>query len=181
MKKLWLVIILCAVAAPLYAQVNADSVAYEHQRAKINSLLALRKQKFGQYDVSLTKKTGIFGWQTKKDIRRSNEILMDIVQADNNIFKELKILLDYRTFQQTQAQTQVQEREKDRLAYINTINRLRKQHEDLKAKVDEQAQEQQTTTRTHTIAIIILLGVCVLLFVLLTKQRAKNSGQTGSV
>ncbi|RYZ99088.1 MAG: hypothetical protein EOP47_17755 [Sphingobacteriaceae bacterium] len=164
---------LCAPAVQLPAQGNADSIAYEHQRNKINSLLALRKQRFGQYDVSLTKKTGIFGWQTKKDIRRSNDILMDIVETDNNIFKELKILLDYRTFQQTQAQTQVQERENDRLAYISTINRLRKQQIDLKAQFDKQTQEQDKSLHNHAIAIIILLGVCVLLFVLLVKRRVR--------
>ena len=63
----------------LNAQPNTDSVAYQAERIKINSMLALRKQKFGEYDESLSKHTGIFGLQTKKDIRRSNDILMGIV------------------------------------------------------------------------------------------------------
>ncbi|MEO6151012.1 MAG: hypothetical protein ABIN95_01185 [Mucilaginibacter sp.] len=173
MRKLLLIILLCAPAVHVFAQTGADSIAYENQRAKINNLLTARKSKFGEYEVSLTEKTGIFGLQTKKDIRRSNEILMDIVQTDNHIFGELKILLDYRTFQQKQAQTQAQEKEKDRLAYINTINRLRQQQEDLEAKLDKQTKQQPSAQRNLIIAIAVLLGACILLFILLVKQRAK--------
>jgi hypothetical protein len=68
-------------------------------------MLDTRREKFGQYDESLSQHTGIFGLQTKKDIRRSNEILMEIVKTDDSVFKELKILLDYRAFEQSQVQT----------------------------------------------------------------------------
>ena len=90
-------------------------------------MLAQRTQKFGQYDQSLGMHTGIFGFQTKKDIRRSNDILMDIVKTDDHIYKELKILLDYRAFQQTRAQTQSNEVEKNRISFMTTINKLRDQ------------------------------------------------------
>ena len=61
-------------ATGLKAQSNTDSIAYQAERKKINAMLNERKQKFGEYDESLSKHTGIFGLQTKKDIRRSNEI-----------------------------------------------------------------------------------------------------------
>lgn len=73
-----------------------DTTAYQLQRLKVNALLSERSNKFGQYDQSLDNKTGIFGFQTKGDIKKSNEILRQIVLNDNNIFKELKILLDYK-------------------------------------------------------------------------------------
>ena len=94
------VVILLFFTLGAFAQTANDSLAYQLQRKKINNMLAVRKIKFGSYDQSLNMHTGIFGLQTKKDIRRSNDILMDIVQTDNDIYKELKILLDYRAFQQ---------------------------------------------------------------------------------
>lgn len=75
---------------------QTDTSAYQTQRLKINALLAERSAKFGQYEESLNARTGIFGFQTKKDIRNSNEILRQIVLNDNNIFKELKTLMDYK-------------------------------------------------------------------------------------
>ncbi|WP_449440479.1 hypothetical protein [Pedobacter steynii] len=78
------------------APFQTDTSAYQTQRLKVNALLNQRSAKFGQYDQSLDTKTGIFGFQTKGDIKNSNEILRQIVLNDNNIFKELKILMDYK-------------------------------------------------------------------------------------
>lgn len=161
------------MAIPALAQHNADSVAYELQRKKVNSLLDQRRAKFGQYDVSLSKHTGIFGLQTKKDIRRSNEILMDIVQTDNNIFNELKILLNYRTSLQEQAQAQIVERENDRLSFITTINRLRKQQDDIKLKLAEQEKISAKTEKNYIIAIAVLLVLCVTFIVIVIKRKVK--------
>ncbi|MBB2148549.1 hypothetical protein [Pedobacter gandavensis] len=78
------------------AAIRVDTSAYQLQRLKINALLAERSVRFGQYDQSLDARTGIFGFQTKKDIKNSNEILRQIVLNDNNVFKELKVLMDYK-------------------------------------------------------------------------------------
>ncbi|WP_316839723.1 hypothetical protein [Pedobacter gandavensis] len=78
------------------AAIRVDTSAYQLQRLKINALLAERSTRFGQYDQSLDARTGIFGFQTKRDIKNSNEILRQIVLNDNNIFKELKVLMDYK-------------------------------------------------------------------------------------
>ena len=60
---------------PIHLNIFAqDTSTYELQRAKINALLAERSAKFGQYDESLNTRTGIFGFQTKRDIKNSNEI-----------------------------------------------------------------------------------------------------------
>lgn len=78
------------------AAFQSDTSAYQIQRLKINGLLSERSTRFGQYDQSLDARTGIFGFQTKRDIKNSNEILRQIVLNDNNIFRELKILMDYK-------------------------------------------------------------------------------------
>jgi len=120
-------------------------------------MLAQRTLKFGQYDQSLSMHTGIFGFQTKKDIRRSNDILMDIVKTDDDIYKELKILLDLRTFQQTQVQTHSKETENNTIGFMTTINKLRDQVDQLKADAAKQQQEHDKTVRWLILLLIALL------------------------
>jgi hypothetical protein len=158
MKKLSGFCFLCLFPLLVFAQKsNSDSLAYQLQRAKINQMLEQRRQKFGQYDQSLKMHTGIFGLQTKKDIRRSNDILMDIVKTDDDIFRELKILMDYRVFQQQQAQTHSTQSENVTLAYMNTINRLRSQIDQLKQEAQQEKAHQQNL-------LAILIGLVVLMF-----------------
>jgi hypothetical protein len=160
MKKPFLVLIICLLIIKTFAQTNADSLAYELQRKKINSMLDVRSQKFGKYDQSLSRHTGIFGLQTKKDIRRSNEILMDIVKTDNAIYKQLKILLDYRMFQQTQAVDKSKEMESTNLHYMNTINTLRRQNEKLTKEANEMLLQHENSSRNYII-IIIFIGIAL--------------------
>jgi hypothetical protein len=144
-----------------YAQINSDSIAYQLQRKKINSMLAVRAQKFGKYDQSLSQHTGIFGLQTKKDIRRSNDILMDIVKTDNAIYKQLKILLDYRTFQQTQVADKSKEIETTNLHYMNTINVLRRQNEKLTKEATEMLLQHEKSSRNFSVIITFMLAALI--------------------
>src|ERR1700679_369684 len=98
LKRAFILIPFFLINAKAFAQPYTDTLTYHIERNKINSMLQARAAKFGQYDESLNEHTGIFGFQTKKDIRRSNEILMDIVRTDDSIYREIKILLEYRTF-----------------------------------------------------------------------------------
>ncbi|MDB5118746.1 MAG: hypothetical protein JWQ79_4238 [Mucilaginibacter sp.] len=173
MRKIILVIILCFLFADVFAQATSDSVAYQRQRLKINSMLVVRSQKFGQYDQSLSKHTGIFGFQTKKDIRRSNDILMDIVKTDNEIYKELKILLDYRAFQQTQAVDKSKEVEGNALESMYTITRLQKQLEKLKKQDDENIRLSDKASLNFKIIVFILVGI--ILFLLKGQIRRKEN------
>lgn len=172
MKYIILTGLLCFLFTGVYAQANTDSLAYQLQRKKINSMLGVRAQKFGRYDQSLSEHTGIFGLQTKKDIRRSNDILMDIVKTDNDIYAQLKILLDYRAFQQTQVQDQSKQTEGSVVAYMNSINRLREQNDKLKKQAEENSKSQEKSSRTYII-IIALLAISILLL-LRNKYAAKN-------
>ncbi len=171
MKKTVSLILFCFLCIAAYAQTNSDSLAYQLQRKKINAMLAVRTQKFGQYDQSLTMHTGIFGLQTKKDIRRSNDILMDIVKTDDDIYKEIKILLDFRAFQQTQVQTHSKEAEESNVGFMMTINKLRDQVDLLKADELKQQQQFEKMKRKFIIATILMLA---LILYLATRKR-KNS------
>jgi hypothetical protein len=174
MKKLILLNIFCFLLGSAIAQSNTDSLAYQLQRKKINGMLADRAQKFGIYDESLRMHTGIFGLQTKKDIRRSNDILMDIVKTDNAIYRELKILLDYRMFQQTQVQTHSKEAEQSNVGFMMTINKLREQNDQLKAAAEKQQQRQQSTLQTYIFIWVLLFALILFLIFRNSTRRASK-------
>src|ERR1700761_5249464 len=170
MRKIIGAFLLCLLYTYSFAQtVNTDSAAYQLQRAKINQMLDVRHQKFGQYDESLKKHTGIFGLQTKKDIRRSNDILMDIAKTDDDLFREIKILMDYRVFQQQQAQTHSTETENVNLGFMTTINKLRSQADQLKQELQNEKDHQVKQLRVFIIVFVLMLGS---ILYLIFKKRA---------
>ncbi|WP_343521747.1 hypothetical protein [Pedobacter sp.] len=114
-----------------------DTAAYAAQRLKINGLLSERSARFGQYEESLNQRTGIFGWQTKRDIKNSNEILRQVVLTDNNIFKELKILMDYKDLQNQQKVASSENSQARIEAYMVTIKKLQDQNVRLKEDLDK--------------------------------------------
>ncbi|MFD2146432.1 hypothetical protein [Mucilaginibacter antarcticus] len=169
-KLIFLPIILVLLSANVFAEKDIDSATYERQRERINSMLDVRSQKFSRYDQSLTERTGIFGLQTKKDIKRSNEILMDIVKADNDIYAQLKILLDYRVFQQKQAADRSKQAEGESLESMYTIARLQKQLE----KVKQQQEELQVQSDKSSMNFKISLGVLVLIILVLLSLQLRR-------
>ncbi len=173
MKKFILSLVALITTFSAIAQKNSDSLAYQLQRKKINAMLAVRAQKFGQYDQSLAMHTGIFGLQTKKDIRRSNDILMDIAKTDDDIYKQIKILLEFRAFQQTQVQTKSNEVQESEIGFMSTINKLRTQIDKLNAEALKQQQENAELRRNFIIAVIAA-GLLVLLLFRRKKQPASK-------
>lgn len=174
MKKIALLVVFLLIgSATLFAQsaVNSDSVAYQLQRQKINNMLNARKQKFGQYETSLGQHTGIFGFQTKDDIRRSGAILMDIAKTDDAIFKELKILLEYRDFLQKQIQSHSHETESANSDYLKVITHLQQQNSKLKQQLT--ASEQRFSTRQTVFVIVILFMGASILLLMFRKNRVK--------
>jgi len=158
---------ICNIA---FAQ-QTDSLAYQLERKKVNDLLADRTVKFNQYFQSLDMHTGIFGLQTKKDIRRSNEILMDIVKTDNAVFKELKVLLDYRTTVQTEVLDRSKESENRNTSFMNTINKLRNQTEKLRS---EAIQYSKDADHFKNLLIGSLVLILILIFLIIRLKSSKS-------
>jgi len=156
MVKTLLLFILFSTALQSQAA-PADTSGYQTQRLKINSLLAERSSKFGQYDLSLNARTGIFGLQTKNDLKNSNEILRGIILNDNNIFRELKILMNYKDQEVQQVQSKASSNDKRIEGYMQAIKTLRDQNEALK---DEAAELAERSSRS-TYVIIALAGVLI--------------------
>lgn len=140
----------------LFAQ-HTDSSAYHAQRAKVNKLLDQRSNSFGQYDASLGKRTGIFGMKTKRDMQASNDILRQIVLTDNDIFSELKILLDYKDFEKNQVQTKADDTEGRINRYQTTITRLQQNNESLKIETEKTVLKADKLFNYLLITIFILI------------------------
>ncbi|WP_199120822.1 hypothetical protein [Pedobacter sp. ASV28] len=127
-KCILFMLFISVFAGPTFSQ---DTTAYELQRNKINVMLAERSARFGQYEESLNARTGIFGFQTKRDIKNSNEILRQIAINDNNIFTELKVLLDYKDIQFQQVKSNVDHNELRIDSYKKTIRDLQVKNDEL--------------------------------------------------
>lgn len=157
MKSLFLSILLL-LTIDCFSYQNRDSLAYELQRNKINSMLSARSQKFGLYTESLNSKTGIFGLKTKKDMQKSIDILKDIIQTDNAILKETKVLLDYKNFEQERIVVRSKETDSKNIAYMRTINKLQDEVE----KVKTEMQSEKDNSRFYQILSILLIVLIVI-------------------
>lgn len=143
--------------------IHADSLDYELQRQKVNHLLDQRAARFGHFDESLKKRTGIFGLKTKKDMQASLDILHEIVLTDNEIFRETRHLLSYKD-----QMLNFKEFEKERIArlaadydqringYISTISKLQREQENIRDEVE------RLRMRNGLINGVVLLMLAVL-------------------
>ncbi|MCY1535265.1 hypothetical protein D9M68_706600 [compost metagenome] len=131
--------------------------AYTLQRNRINILLNERSAKFSRYDQSLAERSGIFGFQTKKDLRNSNEILRQIVLNDNAIFQELKVLLDYKDLQMQEVKSQSVTSDDRIQGYRKTIKGQEEEIQRLTALV-----KKNETGKDIYMASLIIAGVCLI-------------------
>lgn len=172
MKYIFLSIIL-SISTVAFAQ---DSTAYQLQRSKINGLLDERSERFGQYNESLTLRTGIFGWQTKKDIKNSNEILRQVVLNDNKIFKELKVLLDYKDQEVQTVKTTVVTNTASVTAYKAAVKNLQEENHLLNSKLENY---DHLTGKLYATVIIGFLAILLLLFYTLRYKRLLKNEKAG--
>lgn len=152
-----LLLFICLSISISASAAQSDTSAYQVQRLKINALLAERSAKFGQYDLSLSARTGIFGLQTKNDLKNSNEILRGIILNDNNIFRELKVLMNYKDQEVQQVQTNAGNNAKRIESYMQAIKKLQDQNEELKKKTEVIAAEKNTETYSIIFLILIII------------------------
>ena len=172
MKTLTFLLLMFGLQTLAFGQ--SDSLAYQLQRKKINGMLDARSSKFGEFTESLQSRTGIFGLKTKRDMQKSIDILKQIILTDNQILKETKTLLDYKTFEQQQAITQTVETGNRNLAYMRTINKLQNELEQQRKLLEETKDE----SRFYQVSSILLLIICLIggLFTfgkILKKRRVK--------
>jgi len=157
MKNL-LFLFLVSICLPAFA-FRADSSAYQTQRLKVNALLKERSAKFGQYDQSLDSRTGFFGMQTKEDIKKSNEILRQIVLTDNNVFKELKILMDYKDQELSNSQNELTTIQTATENYKRSVKKLQDENQQLTEQVNGLGGGNFAWVMVVILAIALLLAI----------------------
>lgn len=166
----WLVGVLVFCSTTAFSQPStSDSSGYEAQRQKVNELLQQRSARFGQFDESLKQRTGIFGLKTKKDMQASIDILKQIVVMDNGIFRETKMLLDYKDFENSQIAQQSTEFDGRINGYIKTISKLQREQERLTAEIDKL---EKSNRRDR--GLLLLLGAAaagMAIFLVLRRQK----------
>ncbi|OYD44002.1 hypothetical protein [Sphingobacterium cellulitidis] len=159
----------------IYAQdstvVKSDSLTFESQRERVNQLLNERSRRFGEYDQSLQKKTGIFGlFKTKKDMQKSIDILRELVLNDNNIFIETRKLLDLKDAQSERYQRLANEYDAQISAYMKTITKLQNENDKLRDSL-----KSMESTDTGSGVLLYLAGIVIItLLILLILQYKRN-------
>ena len=166
MRKL--ILLLCSLFTSSILLAQVDTSAYNIQRDKINQLLEERSAKFSQYDNSLSKRTGIFGLKTKRDMQASNDILTEIVLTDNNIFSELKILLDYKDFEKKEVEHRAETVEGRIDRFQSTITRLQQANDKLKEENEKQVGQ------ANRMVIYLLSSILALLISVIYIFRMKK-------
>ncbi len=169
--KLLAITFITLFSLPAFCFQNSDSLAYQLQRNKINGMLDARLSKFGQFTQSLDKKTGIFGFKTKKDMQKSMDILKDIIETDNSILRETKILLDFKTYQQDKVASESKESEGRNIGYMRTINKLQTENE----KIVKDLKEVKNSKKFYQL-VTFALALAIISFALFVfrKLSSKN-------
>lgn len=175
-KKLsWIIVFTTLIVSFVKAQ---DTSAYEIQRAKINALLADRSAKFGQYDESLNARTGIFGFQTKRDIKNSNEILRQIALTDNEIFTQLKVLMDYKDLQVEQVKTVASSNSESILNYRKTIKSLQEQNLIL---TENQDKVENSRDLAYLMMFVFAISCAVLSYILFNRMKSNKRNEKTTI
>jgi len=172
-KKIFFFLLIClGIQLPAQATVS-DSTSYEQQRQYLNKLLKERSERFSEYDLSLEKKTGIFGlFKTKEDMQKSIDILKQVVLTDNNIFLETKKLLDFKDFEREKFQKLAVEYDDQVTAYMKTVNKLQHENEKLRQQLDELENESSSGSAWLYISLFVnaILGFLFIKQQKLTKK-----------
>lgn len=152
---------------------NADSTSFEAQRMRVNKLIEDRKVKFGEYDLSLEKKSAIFGlFKSKDDMQRTIDILKNIVITDNNIFLETRRLISIKDDEKQKFQNLASEYDKQVSAYMGTINKLQKENEKLKKDVENL----EGSDNSSNILLYIALAIIAVLSYLIYRNQKITKG-----
>ncbi|WP_432712808.1 hypothetical protein [Pedobacter sp.] len=169
-KYLLLFFMLCFSVSTM---AQADSTAYQLQRNKVNALLTQRSAKFGQYQQSLNARTGIFGMQTKKDIKNSNEILRQITLNDNKIFREIKVLMNYKEMQVQQVQNSAAANSDRMNRYMLAIKKLQDKNQLLSKQLADAEKNQQASFYANIGLAAALIISLLILFIKTRKQKRR--------
>lgn len=131
-------------------------------KEQLKQLLQERKDRFDRYMSSLQEKSGWFGGKSKKDLLRSQEILVEIVRLDNRMISVLNRQLDYKNFEKTEmTYNSLQDYEKQN-QLLQELNHSRKALAELQKKQSDALK----TIRIRTTVLVLAFLTALLAFLL---------------
>lgn len=166
LKNIFLLILITVTCVKALSQ--DTTLTYERQRQKVNKLLEQRSERFGAFDESLQKKTGVFGIiKRKKDWEASIDILKEIVRTDNDLFKETKTLLDFKDVQRVAFEEKATSLNERVNGYMHNITKRQKEKAQLQAALNASEQE----SHTYFLITVMAFGIIIFLSYLLIKRK----------
>lgn len=103
-------------------------------------------------------------------MQASNDILTQIVITDNNIFSELKILLDFKDFEKKEVEHRAETVEGRIGRFQSTITRLQQENDRRKAESEKQV-SQANIMLIYLLSSMLALIVAVIYAIKLKKLR----------
>lgn len=178
-KYILLIVILIANFTWVFSQdstsLKADSLTFEAQRERVNELLNERSRRFGEYDQSLEKKTGVFGlFKTKGDMQKSIDILREVVLNDNGIFLETRKLLDLKDAQSERYQRLAGEYDSQVSAYMKTITKLQNENDKLRKELDSMESSESGSGIMLYVAGLLIISLIIVLIYQYNKHKPKK-------
>lgn len=126
-RRIGLAFFLWMVLAEFQFAAASEADSSNYYRTELKELLRYRREKFDAYSQSLEQRSGIFGNKTKKDIRESNTVLINIVRTDNHIIQVLNRVLDFRTFEKVNMNYDLNQNKRQADMLIQATDTLSKQ------------------------------------------------------
>ncbi len=137
------------------------------ERTHLEELLAERAKNFSEYAGSIQKRSGIFGNKTKRDIEKSNEVLLAIVTLDNDIMSSLRRTLDYKSYERTSDSYNSRD-------CLDRLQQSRKVTDTLMKQItilENKSKHYDSKVSIYKLLCCVFLVGCVALLILLGKQR----------
>lgn len=161
---------------PIAAQTPLDTTSsFEDQRQRVNNLLNERSKKFGEYDISLQQKSGVFGlFKSKNDLQNSIDILKQIVLNDNNIFVETRKLLELKDSEKERFQELATEYDQQITAYMKTISKLEAENDKLRENITGLEDEYHNSSKYLYLLILVIIGLAITVIYLYRQLKLKN-------
>ena len=165
MKKILLVLLISIIFQRGDAQQAGNS-----DKELMMQILKERQDHFSDYTKSLDESTGIFGLKTKKDIQRSNSILIDIVKLDNRLIAVLNRELSYKDFEKTSMNYRSLDDQKTMDLLQQNIVSSENKMKEMNGKL--LADQHQINNRNRVIVLLILLVLFLIYHLRLKKKQA---------
>jgi hypothetical protein len=144
------------LSTPAFSRKSAQE---KETREHLIQLVNERKERFETFNKAIETKSGIFGNQTKKDIKAANEVLIDLVKTDNRIIFELQRLLDYKSYEKTEQTYSLNTNALKTDQYLTAIDNLNKKNEQLTKKNVDLARQARRSTFWNWVFGLLALGI----------------------